>query len=362
MLPQTSLANGAVQNVYTFYDAQGRIGQPTPFAFGQTVQLDDSTTVTFPTAAPADPGWQSTDYGPVPVLTTDQLGALRQAQQDLQIAANDPDINRQLALGAGVSIGLGVGGALVWTWLGSSAVAGATSATPLILTEAEPASEIQPGALSGAVEELDPVERAMANALVAAGHDVEVVPRTDTPTPDFLVDGVQTELKTSSGTGPRLQTRSQPERDEGCEGDGGEEVGCKLVVAGGHASEVLDPAEGVLDAVALSVAGLVVDDLALAANAAGDDRHGPCLAQGASERVGVVSLVSEHVAGPAGAGEQRGRYGDVGDVAGRQDQSEGASDGVGEGVDLGRLAAARGADRLRFRPPFPPNAERWALM
>ncbi len=130
---QTSLVNGAVQNVYTFYDSQGQIGQPTTFAFGQTVQLDASTTVTFPTAAPADPGRQSTDYGDVPVLTLDQLNSLRQQQQTQRNAADDPTINQQLALGAAGTVGAGValGGGL---WLfGAGAGATAAGGAPLVL-------------------------------------------------------------------------------------------------------------------------------------------------------------------------------------------------------------------------------------
>jgi putative transposase len=42
----------------------------------------------------------------------------------------------------------------------------------------------------------------------------------------------------------RLQTQLYPEDDEGCEGDGGEEVGRELVVARGDAAEVLKPTEG----------------------------------------------------------------------------------------------------------------------
>jgi hypothetical protein len=39
---------------------------------------------------------------------------------------------------------------------------------------------------------------------------------------------------------------------------GGEEVGCELVVVGGDAPEVIQPAEGVLDQVAIAVAGPAV--------------------------------------------------------------------------------------------------------
>jgi hypothetical protein len=58
------------------------------------------------------------------------------------------------------------------------------------------------GTLSGAVNRLDAVERAMADRLVAQGHNVVAVERGEKPTPDFIVDGQETELKTLSGTGP----------------------------------------------------------------------------------------------------------------------------------------------------------------
>jgi len=35
---------------------------------------------------------------------------------------------------------------------------------------------------------------------------------------------------------------------------------------------------------------------------------------------------------------------------------------IGRRVDLGRAPAARAADRFAVRPPFPPPADRWALM
>jgi hypothetical protein len=70
----------------------------------------------------------------------------------------------------------------------------------------------------------------------------------------------------------------------------------------------------------------------------------------------------QDVADAAGAGEEPRRDGDVGDVSGRERQRQGAADDIGEEVDLGRLAAPRGTDRLRPRAPFPPKAERCALM
>ena len=113
---------------------------------------------------------------------------------------------------------------------------------------------------------------------------------------------------------------------------------------------------------ALAVAGLVEDDAAFQSAAPWDDRHGAGLAQRSAERVRIVALVGQDVARSRGTCEQCGGDGNIGDVSGRQREGEGPADGVGEGMDFGGLAATRGPDRLRPRPPFPPNAERWALM
>jgi len=113
--------------------------------------------------------------------------------------------------------------------------------------------------------------------------------------------------------------------------------------------------------VAVLVALAVVADLPLAAGAPRYDGHGSGLAERAAQRISIIALVGKHVARPAHAGEQLGRGGHVGDVAGRQHQREGATNDVGERVDLGCPAAARAADRLRFSPLLPPNAARCAL-
>jgi hypothetical protein len=49
-------------------------------------------------------------------------------------------------------------------------------------------------------------------------------------------------------------------------------------------------------------------------------------------------------------------------MAGADDQLPGAAVFVDGGVDFRRAPATRAANRLRFGPPFPPAAERWALM
>ena len=48
----------------------------------------------------------------------------------------------------------------------------------------------------------------------------------------------------------RAQTQSDPIGNEGCEHNGGEKVAGELVISGGDAPEILEPAEAALDDVA----------------------------------------------------------------------------------------------------------------
>jgi hypothetical protein len=74
------------------------------------------------------------------------------------------------------------------------------------------------------------------------------------------------------------------------------------------------------------------------------------LAERTAKRIGVVAFVGEHVAGAPHAGKQLGCSIHVCDVAWCEHQIEWAADDIRESVDLGRPAAARMADRLRFIP------------
>jgi hypothetical protein len=78
--------------------------------------------------------------------------------------------------------------------------------------------------------------------------------------------------------------------------------------------------------------------------------------------VRVIGLVGEQLADRPGALDQLRRDGDVVDVPSRQDEDARPAFPVRERVDLARPAAARGAERLLEGPPFPPAAERCALM
>jgi RHS repeat-associated protein len=58
------------------------------------------------------------------------------------------------------------------------------------------------GAMGGTAVKSTPAEAAMKQELEAAGNVVKRVPRRGYPTPDFLVNGVRTELKTLTKAGP----------------------------------------------------------------------------------------------------------------------------------------------------------------
>jgi len=113
--------------------------------------------------------------------------------------------------------------------------------------------------------------------------------------------------------------------------------------------------------VAVAVSGFVVDDLSLSVDPARDDGDLSLMAQVFADCVGVVAFFGDQVARACCAVEQQARSLHVRYMARRQFEGVGPPERVGEGVDLGCLAAAREADRLIFRPPFPPWAERCAF-
>ena len=91
-------------------------------------------------------------------------------------------------------------------------------------------------------------------------------------------------------------------------------------------SEVLEPAECVLDQVTVAIAGPVVSNRSFAGDAPRYDRHGARLWEGTAQGVGVISLVGEHVAGALGPLQEFGRDRDVGDVSWGELQRERSAD------------------------------------
>ena len=114
---------------------------------------------------------------------------------------------------------------------------------------------------------------------------------------------------------PRVRTQLAPAKDSSCDENAGQEVCDEFVVASGDASEVLEAAEHALDAVALSVGRLVVDDGKSATGVQGNDGFGAGAIHKLAQAVGVVALVGEQAAHASGALHEAGGHGDVVDVA-----------------------------------------------
>ncbi len=113
---------------------------------------------------------------------------------------------------------------------------------------------------------------------------------------------------------------------------------------------------------AIFIALLVVLDGTFPVGSAGDHRADTLGSEGLSQVVGVVALVGQQMLGAGQVAEETGGGLDVGDVSGRQPKAEGSADRVRKCMDFRGFPAAREADLLRLIPPFPPKAERWALM
>src|SRR5215208_8174975 len=141
-----------------------------------------------------------------------------------------------------------------------------------------------------------------------------------------------------------------------------ERVFGESIVSGRDAPEVLQAAEHAFDEIASAV-GLSIERAGLlAACARGDHRLGPSNCEQRPEGVGIVGLVSQQPERRLDGGEDRRCDGDVGRVAGRQDEGDRTAASISQRVDLRRAAAARAADRLRCFPLLPPPADRCALM
>ena len=80
-----------------------------------------------------------------------------------------------------------------------------------------------------------------------------------------------------------------------------------------------------------------------------------------ADGVAVVAFVGLQDAAGGQALEKQGAGLAIGDVPARQQEGDRPAEPVGQGVDLGRPASARVADRLILLPPFPPDAERCAF-
>jgi hypothetical protein len=101
--------------------------------------------------------------------------------------------------------------------------------------------------------------------------------------------------------------------------------------------------------------------MSLAGRIVRDDRNRAALKKKATQTIAVVGGVGSQATACRNSDDQGCRDANVAEMARRHFDGDGASTRVDDGVDLRAAAAARTANRLRLRPPFPPAAERWAL-
>ena len=140
--------------------------------------------------------------------------------------------------------------------------------------------------------------------------------------------------------------------------DGGEEVVRVLVVARGHATEVLELVEVSLSVVAIAVEKRAEGRLPLAVQHGAD--VGPCPSRGEvlAQVIGVVGAVCEQDLAFADAAQHVLSAAPIMRLALGQLDGDRQPIGVDESVDLGGQSAA-GAAHAAFRPPFLPLAACW---
>ncbi len=89
-----------------------------------------------------------------------------------------------------------------------------------------------------------------------------------------------------------------------------------------------------------------------------NDRDGPALAQEEPKAVAVISGIGCAQACRWQAGKKGQNETKIAALSGRYLDGEWPALAVDNGMDFGGAPAARAADRLFLRPPFPPAAER----
>lgn len=115
--------------------------------------------------------------------------------------------------------------------------------------------------------------------------------------PSHVLHGAEEAFNNISvGIATRVETQSNPERDEDGDGDGGQEVPGEFVVACVDAPEVLDAAESVFDEMPIPITPFVIDDFALPVDTPRNDRDDAVAAQVCPDSIGVIALVSQQVA------------------------------------------------------------------
>jgi len=138
----------------------------------------------------------------------------------------------------------------------------------------------------------------------------------------------------------------------------GQEIPGELVVSGGDAPEVLEPAKAALDDVSAFVGAFVeaMDDDTV--GFVGNYGLGAAANDFAAKVVAVIPFVSEERAHGRRERQNIGRRRDIGILAWGQMQDDRPAEWIAQRMDFCRAASARAADCLILLPPFPPEAHR----
>ena len=140
--------------------------------------------------------------------------------------------------------------------------------------------------------------------------------------------------------------------------NGGQEITGELVVSGGDAAEVLEPAKTALDDIPTFVGAFVeaMDDDTV--GFVGDDGLGAATNDFAAKVVAVIPFVGEERAHGRRERQNIGRDRDIGILAWGQMQDDRPAERIAQRMDFCGAAASRAADGLIVLPPFPPEAHR----
>ncbi len=128
------------------------------------------------------------------------------------------------------------------------------------------------------------------------------------------------------------------------------------------ATEVFEASEHAFDKIALAVGGGIVGNDGFSSRAAGDDGLSALFGDRGAQPICVIGLVGKQPGEGPDRRDQSRRNRDIASVAGREHQGPRPALIVRQGVDFGGTPASRSANGLVERPPFPPAAERCALI
>ena len=138
----------------------------------------------------------------------------------------------------------------------------------------------------------------------------------------------------------------------------GQEIPSELVVSGGDAPEVLEPAKAAFDDISAFVGTFVeaMDDDTV--GFIGNDGLGAVTGDFGAKVVTVVPFVCEKGAHGWRERQNIGRSSDVGILTWGQMQNDRSAERIAQRMDFCRTASPRAADCLIVLPPFPPEAHR----